>query len=63
MSIASNINNVRTQIPNNVTLICVSKFHPSEAILEAYYNGERCFGENRPQEMSIKADELPKDIQ
>ena len=44
-------------------MICVSKFHPKEAILEAYQVGERCFGENRPQEMASKTSELPQDIE
>ena len=63
MSIESNIAKVRQNIPSGVKLICVSKFHPNEAILEAYKAGERCFGENRPQEMAQKAEQLPKEIE
>jgi pyridoxal phosphate enzyme (YggS family) len=45
-----------------VTLVCVSKFHPSEAIMEAYACGERDFGESRVQELLPKYEALPKDI-
>lgn len=31
--------------------------------MEAYEAGQRIFGENRPQEMAQKYEELPKDIE
>jgi pyridoxal phosphate enzyme (YggS family) len=62
MSIASRINSIRATIPSSVTLVCVSKFHPTEAIMEAYACGERDFGESRVQELMIKFQALPKDI-
>ena len=62
MSISSNITSVRTHIPQGVTLVCVSKFHPMEAIMEAYECGERDFGESRVQELLPKYEALPKDI-
>ena len=43
-------------------MICVSKFHPNEAIIEAYQAGERDFGESRVQELLPKYEALPKDI-
>ena len=43
-------------------MICVSKFHPNEAIIEAYQTGERDFGESRVQELLPKYEALPKDI-
>lgn len=43
-------------------LVAVSKFHPAEAVMEAYRAGHRCFGESRPQELMAKANALPKDI-
>ena len=43
-------------------MICVSKFHPNEAIIEAYEAGERDFGESRVQELLPKYEALPKDI-
>ena len=43
-------------------MICVSKFHPAEAIMEAYNAGERDFGESRVQELLPKYEALSKDI-
>ena len=62
MSITSNIASIRATIPDSVTLVCVSKFHPAEAIMEAYDCGERDFGESRVQELLPKYEALPKDI-
>ena len=62
MNISRNISNIRTTIPVDVTLVCVSKFHPVEAIMEAYGCGERDFGESRVQELLPKYEALPKDI-
>ena len=61
-SISSNIQALRATIPPHVTLVCVSKFHPIEAIQEAYDCGERDFGESRVQELVAKHEALPKDI-
>jgi len=63
MSIASNLISIRKQIPNHVELVCVSKFHPDEAISSAYNEGERIFGESKVQEMTGKYERLPKDIE
>lgn len=62
MQITTNITSIRTHIPQGVTLVCVSKFHPMEAIMEAYGCGERDFGESRVQELLPKYEALPKDI-
>jgi hypothetical protein len=62
MSISENIKSIRTAIPEDVTLIAVSKTKPAEMIKEAYEAGQRDFGENRVQEMMDKAPLLPKDI-
>lgn len=48
--------------PQGVGLVAVSKFHPAEAIMEAYDAGQRIFGESRVQELTAKMDVLPKDI-
>lgn len=61
--IAENIVNVRKQLPSEVKLVAVSKFHPAEAVLEAYGAGQRVFGESRPQELDKKVQELPADIE
>lgn len=62
MSIQTNIQTIRKHIPDHVKLVCVSKFHPKESILEAYECGERIFGESKVQELGSKQPELPKDI-
>ena len=61
-SIAENIKQVRSHVPAHVTVVCVSKFHPVEAIRAAYDAGERHFGESRVQELARKAPQLPADI-
>ncbi len=60
--IAEQIKEIRSHIPGSVTLVCVSKFQPVEAIKEAYAAGERHFGESRVQELQRKAALLPADI-
>lgn len=62
MSIKNNLNNITYTIPENVTLIAVSKTQPVDDILEAHQAGQRDFGENKIQEMVEKFDILPKDI-
>lgn len=62
MLITDNLNKVRAHIPAGVTLVCVSKFQPVEAIREAYEAGERHFGESRVQELKAKIPQLPPDI-
>ena len=61
--IEDNLNRIKSELPSEVKLVAVSKFHPLEAILEAYQAGQTVFGENRPQELSMKAVQLPQDIE
>ena len=61
--IEDNLNRIKSELPSGVKLVAVSKFHPLEAILEAYQAGQTVFGENRPQELSMKAVQLPQDIE
>lgn len=61
-NIAQKLSDIRVTLPEGVTLVCVSKFHPQEAIMEAYACGERDFGESRVQELIPKYEALPKDI-
>lgn len=61
MSIAENIEKIRAEI-GDAALICVSKYHTEEEIMEAYNAGQRDFGENKVQDMVKKAENLPKDI-
>lgn len=63
MNISKNIQELKAEIPENVTLVAVSKTKPNEDILEAYHSGHRIFGENKIQEMAQKQEELPKDIE
>jgi pyridoxal phosphate enzyme (YggS family) len=62
-SVASNLLKVKSFLPEHVGLVAVSKFHPPEAILEAYNAGQRVFGESRQQEIEAKHKQLPKDIE
>lgn len=61
--IAENIRQIRSELPAGVRLVAVSKFHPNEAIEEAYRAGQRIFGESKVQEMTAKHDSLPQDIE
>ncbi|MDF9828906.1 YggS family pyridoxal phosphate-dependent enzyme [Parabacteroides sp. PF5-6] len=63
MNITRNIQTLKASLPQGVTLIAVSKFHPSSAIREAYEAGHRVFGESRAQELKVKQKELPEDIE
>lgn len=61
--VEDNLRKIYGELPPGVKLVAVSKFHPSSMILSAYQAGQRCFGENRPQEFAAKAIELPDDIE
>ena len=61
--IEENLKRIKSELPSGVKLVAVSKFHPLEAILEAYQAGQTVFGENRPQELAAKAVQLPQDIE
>jgi len=63
MSIAQNLNNIKSSLPENVTLVAVSKTKPIPDLMEAYAAGQRIFGENKIQEMAEKWEAMPKDIQ
>lgn len=63
MNIADNLQQVLSELPEGVRLVAVSKFHPNEAIEEAYRSGQRVFGESKVQEMTAKYESLPKDIE
>tara|TARA_B110000211_G_scaffold5305_1_gene5824 strand:- start:46 stop:360 length:315 start_codon:yes stop_codon:yes gene_type:complete len=63
MEIQKRITEIKNSIPENVTLVAVSKTKPVEDLQAAYDAGQRIFGENKIQEMASKFDVLPKDIQ
>ena len=61
--IAECIKKIKQELPDEVKLIAVSKYHPVEAIAEAYGAGQRIFGESKAQEMTTKHAILPNDIE
>ena len=63
MSIAENLKGVQQDLPEGVRLVAVSKFHPVEALNEAYAAGQRVFGESRVQEMCAKQEVMPADVE
>ncbi len=63
MSIKSQINNIIASIDGRAALVAVSKTYPAADIKVAYDEGQRRFGESRPQELFAKWEELPKDIE
>lgn len=60
--IADQIQKLVADTPQEVTVVAVSKTKPNAAILEAYGVDHRDFGENKVQELCLKAETLPKDI-
>jgi len=64
MNIADNLKHFNQELAgSNCRLIAVSKTKPEEMIIEAYNQGHRIFGENKVQDLSLKAQNLPKDIE
>lgn len=61
-TIGKRLLDIRKTIPAGVELVAVSKFHPVEALAEAYEAGQRIFGESRVQELYAKIPQLPNDI-
>ena len=60
--IKENLKEVLASLKPGVELVAVSKYHPIEAVKEAYEAGQRVFGESREQELRVKYEALPKDI-
>lgn len=60
--IADTIRTLHAALPDGVELVAVSKFHPVEALREAYDAGQRIFGESRIQELIPKIDRMPEDV-
>jgi len=63
MSTKQNLSKIKSSLPENVTLVAVSKTKPISDLMEAYVAGQRIFGENKIQEMAEKWEQMPKDIQ
>lgn len=62
MSVKENLLRIKSEIPDGVGLVAVSKFHPVESLREAYDAGQRMFGESRVQELVAKEPQLPADV-
>lgn len=60
--IFDNIKLLHADLPEGVLLCAVSKFHPADAVREAYDAGQRIFGESRVRELLEKKKSLPEDI-
>ena len=60
--IAEQIIRLKEELPAGVELVAVSKFHPVEALMEAYGAGQRRFGESRVQELLEKRPQMPADV-
>ena len=63
VDVAKNLQQVAGNLPEGVSLVAISKFHPKEYLEAAYAVGQRIFGESHEQELSKKVAELPKDIE
>ena len=63
MSISKNLLHIKSTLPEDVTLVAVSKTKPVPDLMEAYNVGQRIFGENKIQDMVDKYETMPKDIE
>ena len=63
MGIQDNLNSFRNQLPAGIKLVAVSKTKPVNLIEDAYNAGQRCFGENKVQELVEKQALLPREIE
>lgn len=63
MSIAENIQKIEDEIAPDAKLIAVTKTKPIEMLMEAYNAGFKRYGENKVQEMEMKHEQMPKDIE
>ena len=63
IDIKTNFEKVTNNLPKGVKLVAVSKTKPNELIMQAYTLGHRIFGENKPQDLKQKHEDLPKDIE
>lgn len=62
MSVAENLQKLKSQLPAHVTLCAISKTKPVSAIQEAMAAGQLDFGENKVQEMCEKQAQLPSSL-
>ena len=57
------LHRVLDTLPQRVRLVAISKYHPNDYIMAAYEEGQRVFGESHEQELRLKHESLPKDIE
>lgn len=63
MSVSENLKSLKSKLPEEVSLVAISKTKPISALMEAYNAGQRIFGENKIQEMVSKWQEMPDDVE
>lgn len=63
MSIKNNLDSIINSISKEVQLVAVTKTRSLEELQELYNCGQKVFGENRVQELLLKHENLPNDIQ
>lgn len=63
MNISENIKQFKAELPDEVTLVAVSKTKPVTTLMQAYNAGQRIFGENKIQEMESKWEQMPEDVE
>ena len=61
--VKGHLKQVLSSLPQGVRLVAISKYHPNEYIEAAYAEGQRVFGESHEQELKLKHETLPKDIE
>ena len=61
--VKKSLHQVLDTLPQGTRLVAISKFHPGEYIMAAYEEGQRVFGESHEQELRLKHESLPKDIE
>jgi len=61
--VKGNLHKIMDSLPQGVRLVAISKYHPNEYIEAAYAEGQRVFGESHEQELRLKHEQLPKDIE
>ena len=62
-NVKDNLLDVRASLSQGVRLVAISKYHPAEYVMAAYEEGQRIFGESHEQELKLKHEQLPKDIE
>ena len=62
MSIIENLKTIKSSVSDAVCLVAVSKTKPISSLESAFSAGQLDFGENKVQELCMKAEKMSKDI-